>query len=140
MTDHLQQHYATGIESARLGAGAGLIERDRTRAIISRYLSDSSLVVYDVGGGPGTHAIWLLGLGHSVHLVDAVPLHVEEAARGMAEVATIGWSATLGDARKLAFPDRSADAVLLLGPLYHLTERADRLAALREAHRVLRPR
>ena len=34
--------------------------------------------------------------------------------------------------------DASADGVLLLGPLYHLTERADRLKALREAHRVLR--
>jgi hypothetical protein len=30
------------------------------------------------------------------------------------------------------------DAVLLLGPLYHLTCRDDRLAALREARRVLR--
>jgi hypothetical protein len=30
-------------------------------------------------------------------------------------------------------------AVLLLGPLYHLTERSDRLTALREARRVLRP-
>jgi len=28
------------------------------------------------------------------------------------------------------------DAVLLLGPLYHLVEREDRLACLREAHRV----
>jgi ubiquinone/menaquinone biosynthesis C-methylase UbiE len=31
------------------------------------------------------------------------------------------------------------DAVLLLGPLYHLTERGDRIQALREARRVLRP-
>jgi SAM-dependent methyltransferase len=31
------------------------------------------------------------------------------------------------------------DAVLLFGPLYHLTDRKDRLVALREAHRVLRP-
>ena len=31
------------------------------------------------------------------------------------------------------------DAALLLGPLYHLTERADRLAALREAARILKP-
>lgn len=31
------------------------------------------------------------------------------------------------------------DAVLMLGPLYHLSERADRLAAIREARRVLRP-
>ena len=31
------------------------------------------------------------------------------------------------------------DAVLLFGPLYHLTARSDRLAALTEARRVLRP-
>ena len=36
-------------------------------------------------------------------------------------------------------PTPRPTAVLLLGPLYHLHERADRLAALREAARVLRP-
>ena len=35
--------------------------------------------------------------------------------------------------------DASVDAVLLLGPLYHLTERADRVRALAEGRRVLRP-
>jgi ubiquinone/menaquinone biosynthesis C-methylase UbiE len=45
----------------------------------------------------------------------------------------------VGDARTLPFSDGSADAVLLHGPLYHLTERSDRMAALREARRVLRP-
>jgi hypothetical protein len=36
-------------------------------------------------------------------------------------------SARVGDARQLDEPDGSADAVLLMGPLYHLTEREDRL-------------
>jgi len=35
-------------------------------------------------------------------------------------------------------PDARADAVLLLGPLYHLPERAERLQALAEARRVCR--
>ena len=48
-------------------------------------------------------------------------------------------SATVGDARALPYPDSSADAALLLGPLYHLTERLDRLKALEEAQRVLKP-
>jgi SAM-dependent methyltransferase len=39
----------------------------------------------------------------------------------------------------LTFNDGVADGVLLLGPLYHLTETADRLRALREVYRVLRP-
>ena len=45
----------------------------------------------------------------------------------------------MGDARRLDFAEAKADGVLLLGPLYHLTERRDRLAALGEARRVLRP-
>src|SRR4029453_27280 len=43
------------------------------------------------------------------------------------------------DARRLDQPDAGVDAVLLLGPLYHLTERADRVRALAEARRVVRP-
>ena len=43
-------------------------------------------------------------------------------------------SATLGDARSLNHSEGSADAVLLMGPLYHLTARDERLTALREAH------
>src|SRR5262249_27236243 len=45
----------------------------------------------------------------------------------------------LGDARRLDVGSASVPVVLLLGPLYHLTEREDRLQALREAHRVLEP-
>ena len=50
-----------------------------------------------------------------------------------------GIRTAVSDARSLDLPDGSADAVLLLGPLYHLASRADRIAAIREAARVLRP-
>jgi SAM-dependent methyltransferase len=49
------------------------------------------------------------------------------------------FQARVGDARELPDPDGSFDAALLLGPLYHLTEREDRVVALREASRVVRP-
>ena len=136
--DDLLGHYGSGVESGRLAAGAGRIERERTQAIVSRYLPGSPAVVYDIGGGPGTYAAWLLELGYSVHLVDPVPLHVEEASLALAGMAG-EWSAIVGDARSLPFPDASADSVLLLGPLYHLTERIERIATLCEAYRVLRP-
>lgn len=45
----------------------------------------------------------------------------------------------LGDARSLDLPDSSVDAVLLLGPMYHLRQRVDRIQALRETRRVTRP-
>lgn len=48
-------------------------------------------------------------------------------------------SCAVGDARHLDVQDEAADAVLLLGPLYHLLASADRLKALTEAMRILRP-
>ena len=47
-------------------------------------------------------------------------------------------SVVRGDARHLDITSGSADAVLMLGPLYHLVERADRAKALHEARRVLK--
>lgn len=77
--------------------------------------------------------------GYEVHLLDPISLHVEQAlTAARAEGITLA-DAVVGDARRLPYPDDSAHAALLLGPLYHLTERADRVAALREARRVLRP-
>jgi len=50
-----------------------------------------------------------------------------------------GWLSRFLRARSLDLEDGSVDAVLLLGPLYHLPDRADRLAALKEAARIVRP-
>jgi SAM-dependent methyltransferase len=44
----------------------------------------------------------------------------------------------VGDARSLWLGDASCDAVLMFGPLYHLTERDDRIGALKESCRVLK--
>ena len=53
------------------------------------------------------------------------------------------WSlpitASTGDARRLTQPDDAFDVVLMLGPLYHLTERSDRVQAWQEALRVAKP-
>jgi ubiquinone/menaquinone biosynthesis C-methylase UbiE len=127
-------HYEAGIELPRLAGGSGLLEFHRTCEIVERYFPAPPAVVLDVGGGPGVYARWLADKGYEVHLSDPVPLHVEQA-RAEAPLA----SATVGDARKIDRADGSAEAVLLLGPLYHLTRREERLAAWREAARVLRP-
>lgn len=133
-------YYAAGGEARRLSAGTSRLEMVRTREILARYLPPPPAVVLDVGGGPGAYACWLAARGYEVHLIDPVPLHVEQA-RGASQRQPDRplASARLGDARCLEAADAAADAVLLLGPLYHLTERDDRLAALREAGRVVRP-
>lgn len=89
-----------------------------------------------MGGATGVHAAWLAADGYRVHLVGLAPRHVAEAN---AELGRLGVTAERGDARQLPVPDSAYDAVLLFGPLYHLTERRDRLRALREAARVARP-
>jgi SAM-dependent methyltransferase len=92
--------------------------------------------ILDVGGGPGAYAAWLAGLGHRVHLLDIVPLHVEQAKERSARTGGT-FTAAIGDAVSLREGDASFDVVLLLGPLYHLTESVQRAAALTEARRVL---
>lgn len=137
--NEMLHHYQQVNESSRLSTGVFQIERARTEELILRHLPPSPATICDVGGGAGAYALWLASRGYSVHLVDPVPKHVEQARaaseRGKCPLASI----EIGDARKLPFPDDSADAILLLGPLYHLLQRDDRLAALREANRVVRP-
>jgi ubiquinone/menaquinone biosynthesis C-methylase UbiE len=132
-------HYESCDEAQRLLSGAGQLELTRTEELVERYLPPPPAAVLDVGGGTGRYACWLARKGYEVHLIDAVPLHVEQARRASQEQPrhTIA-SLKVGDARELDFADASVDAVLLFGPLYHLTERKDRVMALREAYRVLR--
>jgi ubiquinone/menaquinone biosynthesis C-methylase UbiE len=70
--------------------------------------------------------------------VDSVPLHVEQAAAA-AQGRDPSFTVELGDGRSLAQDDSSYDAVVMLGPLYHITEREERVRALAEAKRVVRP-
>jgi len=132
------EHYATGYERGRLGGGTSRIEFARTKELLQRFLPPPPAAILDVGGGPGAYAAWLADLGYRVHLVDPVPLHVEQAAE-TAGRARHPFTVAVGDARNLEQEDPSFDAVLLLGPLYHLTERRDRVQALTEAERVSRP-
>jgi len=105
--------YARGLERDRLAAGTGALELVRTQALLERYLPAAPAIV--------------------------VPLHIEQAYAAAGERPdTALASAEVGDARALWLADESVDAVLLLGPLYHLRERADRLRALAEARRVCR--
>ena len=121
------EYYDRGGEDTRL---ADSIELLRTKVLLRRFLPANASVL-DVGGGSGVYASWLVEQGHDVKLVDPVPRHVRTACDN-------GIHAVGGDARALDEPDGSRDAVLLLGPLYHLLTREERVRALAEAGRVTR--
>jgi SAM-dependent methyltransferase len=121
-------------ESDRLvgRSGQGVLELERTLEVVRERMAPGSRVI-DIGGASGVYAAALAERGDDVLLVDPVPRHVQAAAvRGT-------FTAVLGDARTLPATEDGFDAALLLGPLYHLVEREDRLRALREAVRVVRP-
>jgi len=124
-------------EESRLGIGRFRLEFERTKEILTRTLPPPPARVVDVGGAAGTYALWLAGRGYEVHLVDATARLVDEARRRSAAAASPLASASVADGRRLPQPDRWADAVLVMGPLYHLPKDADRLAALREGFRIL---
>ncbi|MCP4357708.1 MAG: class I SAM-dependent methyltransferase [Chloroflexi bacterium] len=140
LSEEIAYYYGRGREAARLSGAEGELEFLRTQEIIGRYLPNPPTIILDVGGGPGAYACWLAQKGYEVHLIDPMPLHLEQARQASQRQPEFPLrSITLGDARALEFSDNYADVVLLLGPLYHLTERSDRLIALREAFRVLKP-
>jgi SAM-dependent methyltransferase len=136
--DEIRRHYALGEERDRLLSPFGQVEFARTCEIVERALPPPPALVADVGGGPGRYSLWLAGLGYRVLHRDLVQLHVEQVS---ADAADAGLQVETGvaDARDLDLNDASVDAVLLLGPIYHLPTRDDRVAALAEGRRVVRP-
>lgn len=97
--------------------------------------------VIDIGAGPGRYAIELLRHGAKVALTD---LSENFVRRGEGEIKRLGLGAGLLCARQqnalaLDFKDGEFDCALLMGPLYSMDTYDERLRALREAARVVKP-
>jgi ubiquinone/menaquinone biosynthesis C-methylase UbiE len=98
--------------------------------------------VLDAGCGPGRYAVALAQAGHRVTLLDLSP-HCLELAEEWGRAASVldSFAETVeGDVRDLSrWPDGHFDAVLLLGPLYHLLTHRQRRRCVMEVRRVLKP-
>jgi S-adenosylmethionine-dependent methyltransferase len=114
------------------------LERHRTEfAVTMRALGDflprPPAAVLDVGGGPGRYAIALAAQGYQVTLSD---LSEENLALARAKAQEAG--VTLAQIRQANALDLSLlatavyDALLLLGPLYHLLTAVERQQAVGE--------
>ena len=135
----IRAYYESANEESRLSISVFQIEELRTRELITRHIPKPPATVLDVGGAAGAYAFWLAEQGYQLELIDASPRLVSIAEERNEQAEHRLKACVVGDARSLANDDESADIVLMLGPLYHLLERSDRLQALREALRVLRP-
>lgn len=136
----VRRHYESVDESTRLNdSAAGRLEWLRTWDVLHRHLPAPPATVIDVGGAAGAYAVPLAREGFEVHLLDPVERHVRQARTAGHRSGHPLATTVVGDGRRLPYADAMAHTVLLMGALYHLTERPARLQALGEARRVLRP-
>lgn len=132
-------YYEAGREYNRLRKDCGLIEFARTKEILLENLPKPPAVIYDIGGAYGEYSWWLASLGYEVHLFDLSETNIRLSEKLSAEYPGCSLvSREVCDARKVPRDDKSADAVLLMGPLYHITDHSGRIDAIKESRRLLK--
>lgn len=115
------------------------LEYVTTMHLVGKYFPKSGAVV-DIGSGPGRYSIEMLKRGYKVTLVDLSEALLEIAEREIAARGLRAEGIFRGDACNLGFlDDAQFDAAFLMGPMYHLIRREDRMKALGELRRVMKP-
>ena len=133
----LEEYYNNKDENARLLTPHGQVEYLTTMRYINRYVKPGSRIL-EVGAGTGRYSIALSRAGHRVTAVELIQHNIDVFKSQLRPEDDIALYR--GNALDLSrFPDGSFDAVLLLGPLYHLYNDEDKCQALNEAKRMLRP-
>lgn len=132
-------YYEAGREYNRLRTDIGLIEFERTKEILLENLPTPPAIIYDIGGAYGEYSWWLASLGYEVHLFDLSETNIKMSKELAKEYPACSLAASeVCDARKIPRTDNSADAVLLMGPLYHITDYEERIIAVKESFRLLK--
>ena len=134
MEPDLNQFYGNYDENGRLLTRAGHVEFVTTMHFIEKYLTPGARIL-EVGAATGRYSHTLARMGYRVDAVELVEHNIEI----FNELTRPGENVTIrqGNAVDLsAFADNTFDLTLILGPMYHLFEEADRRRALREAVRV----
>ncbi len=135
--DALDAYYSRYDEEGRLLSLHGQVEYHTTMKYIHRYLQPGARIL-EVGAGTGRYSLALAAEGYAVTAVELIPHNLallrEKITAGM-DIETYQ-----GNALDLSFLSTEAyDLVLLLGPLYHLYNKEDKLTAMEEAMRCAKP-
>jgi SAM-dependent methyltransferase len=115
------------------------LEYDLTWRYLNRYLPVQGSIL-EIGAATGRYTVDLARRGFAVTAVDMSAALLEECRKN---VVAAGLARQVqfvaADARDLSeLSDTDFDAVLLMGPLYHLVDEADRTAALNQAFKRLK--
>ena len=134
--NYLENYYNAYDEEGRLLSRHGQVEYLTTMKYIRECLADvPDPAILEVGAGTGRYSVTLAKQGYRVTAVELVP-HNLELLRFKLD-GSEPLTAMQGNALDLsALPDGTYDLTMLLGPMYHLYTREDKLRALAEAVRV----
>jgi S-adenosylmethionine-dependent methyltransferase len=120
------------------------LERHRTEFAVTlrameEFLPTAPCSILDIGGGPGRYAIELTQRGYYVSILDISSQSLQFAKDKAHELGVSLNTIIHANALDLTgVASASFDAVLLMGPLYHLLSKEDRVQAVQEAMRVLK--
>jgi len=136
----IQSYYDGAVEREDGRLERHQLERDLTWRYLEKYLPSTGTVL-DIGAGTGAYTLELARRGYDVTAVDISSNLIELCKqRTSDEGLEKNVRFLVADARDLsAIKDDTFDAVLLMGPLYHLVLEEDRKTALREAYNRLKP-
>ena len=130
----IEKYYNKFNEDKRLNSRHGQVEFFTTTKYICDFLKNGDKVL-DVGAGTGKYSIFLCDKGFDVTAVELVKKNLSTLKQKAPYIKSY-----LGNALNLKkFDDNSFDVCLLLGPLYHLFDKEDKIKALKEAKRVTKP-
>ena len=136
MMTELEKHYNKFNEDKRLLRRHGRVEYLTSMKYIHECLKQyENPAIIDIGAGTGRYSIALANEGHDVTAVELVRHNLGILKKNSDRV-----KAYQGNALRLKrFADASFDVALLFGPMYHLYSFEDKLKALSEAKRILKP-
>ncbi|MBQ6060468.1 MAG: class I SAM-dependent methyltransferase [Clostridia bacterium] len=137
--NYLEEYYNSFNEEERLLSRHGQVEYLTTMKYIHQYLEGmTNPEILEVGAGTGRYSVTLAKEGYRVTAVELVARNLEVLRSKLDGTEPI--TAMQGNALDLsALPDHAYDMTMLLGPMYHLYTREDKLQAMREAIRVTKP-
>ena len=133
---YLEDYYNNYDEDGRLLSRHGQVEYLTTMKYIRELLSQSAEpTILEVGAGMGRYSVTLAKQGYQVTAVELISHNLEllkSKLDGTEQITVIQ-----GNALNLsAFPDASFSLTMVIGPMYHLYTKEDKLQALSEAVRV----
>lgn len=133
----ISAYYDAYDEEGRLGSRRGSVEYQTTMRYIQKYIHPGAKVL-EIGAGTGRYSLALAQAGCCVDAVEPVASNLAKLRQKLDP--HLDLRAIQADARDLSvFDANTYDAVLLLGPMYHLFTVKDQTEALVQALRVLKP-